>query len=193
MPTAMVFVPWETDETKQFFVALWQPCPLYVNALHSMFTKIAAFVDPESAKKTTADLPVEVKHLELTYITALFFSTLAHVTVMIKCLSSTDPQLNLSYVFVPQQSRGHLGLTEALHFIFQIDWWVIFGATMIWCVQTIWDLNSMGKTSGGVLEGFVALSLSVVVLGPGATLSAVWWWREWKLVGVQRKDRAITE
>ena len=73
------------------------------------------------------DLSANVRYLKHIYLTAFIISALVHVIIVIMCLTSTDPQLDLYYVFVPQQARGHLGLTEALHFILQIDWWVIFG------------------------------------------------------------------
>ena len=187
-------MPWETAETKQFFVALWQPCPLFVNALHFLFTKLDAFAsehvfdDPEPSKKTTADSTLEMGFLLLIYSSAFAVSATVHLVIMATCLTSTDPQLSLHHVFVAQQARGHHGLTEALHFIFQIDWWIIFGASMVWCVQAIWDLKSMGKARLGPLKGLVTVMLSAVVLGPGATLSLVWWWREWKLLVVKPKE-----
>ncbi len=187
LPTILIFMPWEDADTKQFFVALWQPCPLFVNALHFLFTKISAFNNLESPKKNMDDLSANVRYLKHIYLTAFIISALVHVIIVIMCLTSTDPQLDLYYVFVPQQARGHLGLTEALHFILQIDWWVIFGASMIWCVQAMWDLNSMGKTSLRPLDGLVAVVLGAIVLGPGATLSLVWWWREERSVWGPRK------
>ena len=62
---------------------------------------------------------------------------------------------------------------------------------MVWCVQAIWDLSLMGKTSWGVLEGSLAVALGSVVLGPGAVLSLVWWWKEGKIVGVDEKKKAL--
>ena len=101
---------------------------------------------------------------------------------MATCLTSSDSELGLYRVFIPQLSRGYLGLTEAMHFIFQVDWVVIFAASLVWCVQAIWDLRLMGKTDVGVGKGIMMVALGSLLLGPGAVIALVWLWREDKLV-----------
>ena len=113
-----------------------------------------------------------------------------HIATILNHIVPDDPEVNLYRIFVPQQARGRLGLTEALQFIFQIDWWIIFGASMIWCVQAIWDLNAMGKMKMGPLQGALCVVVGAVVIGPGATLVLVWELREERLVDSWKSKRS---
>lgn len=193
LPTILAFIPWPNTEDKQLFIALWQPCPLFVNALHFILTSMDDFSHPvppkpetDSKGKTT---PPDVKFLNWIYVTSFAVSAVVHAAIMAICLTATDERMTLYRVFVPDQARGYNGLTEALHFIFSVDWWVIFAAGAISCVQAIWDLRVMGKSEVGVLTGLVLVTVGSVVLGPGAVMSLTWWWREGVMVEMEEQGR----
>lgn len=192
LPTILAFIPWPLPDDKQLFVAVWQPSPLFINALHLIFTSMDSFSHPvaptpksDSRGKT---MPSDMPFLNWIYGTSFVVSAIVHAGIMAICLTTTDERISLYRVFVPDQARGYTGLTEALLFIFQVDWWIIFLAGALSCVQAIWDLKVMGRSEMGVLTGLALVTVGCVVFGPGAVMSAVWWWREGVMVEMEQQQ-----
>lgn len=58
--------------------------------------------------------------------------------------------------------------------LFQIDYLAIFAATTLWAFQIrARDRAQMGKQGSGIKDA-VVMAISTAILGPGATLAAVW-------------------
>jgi hypothetical protein len=202
------------------FVALWQFAPLLVDLIHWVISAMDEFSHPPSsatpihpitasgkADQTTlegrskvdkikfkgASEPKDLKYLRQIYIASFLISLLVHWTTLAVSFlnSSTSPSLTLRHIFWPNQSRAHQGrITEQLMFIFQIDWWIIFAATLIWCVQSMGKLRGLGgKSDSGIVMTCIFVCLGSVVLGPGAVLSVVWLIREERWAKLEREGK----
>jgi hypothetical protein len=179
VPTILMFLPVSLS-TCQLFIALWQPCPLLINLFSFLFSRFHH--DPPAAPGTEKRQPKEKREADITPLTTIYLlsaliAALPHWFIIYKHFTSPSPQHSLSYIFLPSTTRTIDGLTPILQFVFQIDWWVIFVAGMVWCVQVVYDMYLLGEEVN-LWGGVVNLILGCVVVGPGAVMGVVWWWRE---------------
>ncbi|RYP28085.1 hypothetical protein DL766_006078 [Monosporascus sp. MC13-8B] len=212
VPTLAMFAHgyWGRDlHVTQALIAFWQPAPLLVDALLVVFAAVLALFPSSSSSSpsssssltsvsvTSARAPPrsgDVPHLKRLYLVAGLVSAAVHVGTLYACLSSSDPQLSLRHVFVPNRATWSDGATLGLHWIFQWDWWGIAASSLLWCWVVVADAlrllhgreNVAASRLVGVAVGIVALAL---VAGPGTAVAAVWSWREDKLVMIEEGRR----
>ncbi|KAJ9144948.1 FAD/NAD(P)-binding domain-containing protein [Pleurostoma richardsiae] len=182
LPTILMFLPWKAPFTIQNFEALWQPAPMFVPLLTTIFGAIYSWRYPLTLEgKLTPrakDQPGDIAELRLIYVITGAMGVLLHWGVMFKLLSSTDPNLTLSSVFIPDFSATPKVLGEGIRNLFMADFWGYYVASYVWCASAVWDLKRVGRTDADVGKAAVAILAAHFVLGPGAVMSAVWYWRE---------------
>lgn len=185
VPTIALFLPDSDPEQKlrQFLVFFWQPCPLYVNGLLFVLSRVFSSPSdtPRAVEKkgaSTATTVQDVKYLNSLYIVAFAVTAAAHFATFYIILTSTEPQHSFTHVFVKPYDWGQSGVTKGLHAVFQADYWIIFLATLIWAYLAIWDLKRGRKTDVSLITAFLMIVIGSVVVGPAAVLAGVWYWRE---------------
>ena len=177
IPTMLMFVPWKDPYTIQNFEALWQVSPMLVplvcNILGFVYTKKNNLkrVVPK-ANETFADL----SYLKALYIITGTMGFLLHVYCMSKILFSSN--LTFSSVFWPDLIASAKPLDEGIKTIFLTDFWGFYIASHVWLCMAAWDLKRMGRTDIDPQNASIFITLASFILGPGATMSAVWYWRE---------------
>jgi hypothetical protein len=178
VPTILMFLPVSLSLC-QCFIALWQPCPLFINFFSFLFSQFHRNPPPPGTEKQKPKEKREADIHPLTkiYLLSALIAALPHWFIIYKTFTSPSPQHSLSYIFLPSTTRTIDGLTPILQFVFQIDWWIIFTAGMVWCVQVMYDMYILGEQAN-LVGTVVNLILGVVVVGPGAVMGVVWWWRE---------------
>ncbi|MBV35867.1 MAG: hypothetical protein CMP47_10535 [Rickettsiales bacterium] len=178
VPTILMFFPYSEKNywTTQGMVALWQPSPWFVNAILWACSSFYASSGSE-AEDTVAPL-VDVKYLGSIYSVALIVSAISHVATMSVCLFSGDLQHSFSHVFVPGSLTNDTPLFDALRMIFQVDFWIISAASLVWAYLAVWDLKRIGKTDVSLIQTTAAILLGSIVVGPAAAVTGVWYWRE---------------
>ncbi len=62
--------------------------------------------------------------------------------------------------------------------IFQVDFWIISAASLVWAYLAVWDLKRIGKTDVSLIQTTAAILLGSIVVGPAAAVTGVWYWRE---------------
>ncbi|KAH8703854.1 FAD-binding domain-containing protein [Talaromyces proteolyticus] len=177
LPTVLMFIPWGDPDVLQNFEALWQVSPMlvptfciilgyYYKKTHSI-PKTA-----RTAKQTFPDLP----HLKKLYIVTGVLGLLLHVYSVAKIVLS--PNLTLASVFWPDFRGQAKPLGEGLRALFLTDFWGFYIATYGWLCMAVWDLKRVGRTTVNVWKASALIALGNFIIGPGATMSAVWYWRE---------------
>lgn len=193
VPTALIFLPYSAPHlwTTQAAVALWQPCPWFVDGLLWLLASLLSVSSspqtttpvgrgPKGRKKTA---PPDLAYLDTLYAVAFTVAAFAHVASMLTCLlSANSAQLSFAHVFLIQSGGGELSMTQGMHAIFQADFWIIFASSLIWAFVAAWDLKRLGKTDVSLATVFVAILVGSVLVGPAATLAGVWHWREHVMV-----------
>lgn len=173
LPTILMYMPFELNVT-QGFVAFWQVTPLVVNML--LYNPAAAVDEQRNASKRGSQ--DDVKYLNSLYIICGVLSALVHVGTMFVCFTTTNPQLSFANAILRVPVSDQMSMSQALHYIFQADFWIIFTAAVTGAYITLWDLKRAGKTDLSLIKTAAAMALAVVTIGPGATISGVWYIRE---------------
>lgn len=141
--------------------------------------------------------PDDVFYLKTYYfmVGALCFVVHAYVLYQIQTngyadLADSSGAITFASVFLPSRDLWKSSLAAGLHHGFQWDAIGIFSTTLTWsCVKT-WDIqrataaaSPKGAVSGKALARSATLiTLANIIMGPGATLMAIWYWRENRLV-----------
>ncbi|TVY17126.1 FAD-dependent monooxygenase andE [Lachnellula arida] len=177
LPTILMFIPWKDPNTVQNFEALWQLSPMLVPLLCSTLGKIYARKQnlvqvPRQARQAFPDIP----HLKRLYVVTGALGFLLHVYSFAKIASS--PQLSLTSVFWPDFTAQSKELGEGLRSLFLADFWGFEAATYGWLCMAVWDVKRVGRTTVDIGKAMVLIALGTLIVGPGATMSAVWYWRE---------------
>jgi hypothetical protein len=161
IPTLAIFYPLSLYTT-QGLVALWQPTPLYINILTFVFSK---FFSSEGN---------DTYYLRKLYILFMLVSALSHIAVL---YSVTTSNLTLTNIFIPRPGMKRSDIATELHHIFQIDFWIIFAASLAWAYGHVCDMKALGFPVSR-LRGVLTILFWTCVAGPAAAVAAVWLWRE---------------
>ncbi|CAK7234707.1 hypothetical protein SBRCBS47491_009040 [Sporothrix bragantina] len=181
LPTVLMFYPWSDPNLVQNFEVLWQVSPmlvpLFVNVLGYCYGKR----NPSWTKiPKRADTPFpDVVYLKQLYLVTGLLGFALHIYCIGAIVAS--PTLSISSVFGPDFAAEPKSLGEGLRALFLIDFYGLEVASFAWCVQAVWDLRRVGRTSVDMGTSAALIALANIVAGPGAALSAVWYWRETRL------------
>lgn len=171
LPTALMYYPFANIEHTMLATAFWQPSPVLVNITWFILSRFASSVGSPTP------------HLKAAIAIVGLIAAAGHVGTLYACISDRYPSVTLSSIFLPTVGSSP-SFEAATHFIFQIDYAVIFAATSVWCAQTFAeDRARAGKKQGSALVDAVNVLLSTAVVGPGATLAWVWYGRQGKELG----------
>lgn len=176
VPTVLMFIPWSSPYAVQNFEALWQASPMFV----PLFCQILGYFrapssSDEPAKKGNRDFP-DVAYLKNIYVVTGALGLLLHVFCAVKISASHD--VSFDSVFWPNFSPQPKPLGEGLRAIFMADFWGFYIATYIWLCMAVWDVKRVGRTRVNVVKASILIAIGHLLIGPGASMSAVWYWRE---------------
>ncbi|KAI2469471.1 hypothetical protein F4781DRAFT_394238 [Annulohypoxylon bovei var. microspora] len=183
VPTvALYYGTWDL-QTVQYLTAFWQPFPILVSALLSLFSFLTFSSSSASATAKNGD----VKHLKRVYLLAGLVSAASHLSTLYLSLASDNPQLALSYIFVPNRGSWKDSMVLGIHYIFQIDFIGAYVSTLFWTWLVTYDaLRLQGKSSpSNLIQAALGIGFVTLVAGPGAAVVVVCNWREDRLVMIE--------
>ncbi|KAK1657895.1 hypothetical protein BDP55DRAFT_638305 [Colletotrichum godetiae] len=180
LPTVLMFLPWSEAETAQYWETFWQPYPCYVPLLTMLLGMINRWQRSLSAKEKrlprVKDEPTDSASLKQLYFVTGILGVFLHWSVLLTILS--DAALSFAGVFSPTYSVNPMPLDQAFLNIFVVDFWGFFIASYVWCIGAVWDLRRVGRADVNVVNASLIILLAHLGLGPGAAMSAVWYWKE---------------
>lgn len=178
-PSILLFLPFDDPNTRQVVIALWQPAPVWISGLTTVFSVTAGIATriigckKNSHEDTISDLP----HLRALYQTTGVMAACVHLSLITASLFSAG--LSLNRLFIPTDSFAPVAtLAEGVLVFFQNDLLLVAASCFLWCLVSIWDLNRSGLSDVDLRVAFCGLLAGYVVIGPGATTAMVWFWRE---------------
>jgi hypothetical protein len=172
-----MFWAWKDPYTIQIFESLWQPSPVFVPLICSIlgyyYVKKNKIVQvSRTAKESFPDM----SYLKSLYVVTGALGFMLHSYSLVKILSSSE--LSLTSVFWPDFTAQPRDFGEGLRTLFLVDFWGFYIASYAWLCMAAWDLKRMGRTAIDTGKASALIALSSFIVGPGATMSAVWYWRE---------------
>lgn len=182
IPTMMMFFPLHDDlNMRQIFIAIWQPAPIYVALLTEAMSRGIDWVGRSkpvrSASHVEKCVDEDLPHLRILYAAVGGISACFHISFVLSGIASGSEFI--TNALVPLDSFGHVSnLADGVFVFFQNDFLLVATATMLWCLTSIWDMYRMGISNVSWYVGLAGLALGCMVVGPGATAAAVWYWRE---------------
>lgn len=178
LPTILMFIPFQHPnlDVTQGIIAIWQITPLLVNLLIFIIERVLRAGAVELAPSTHS--LVVTKYLNRIYLTCATVSAVTHIAIMSICLRSLDPQTSFRNAIFFVSVRDNMSMAEALHYIFQVDFWIIFTAALTGAYLTLLDLKQSKKIDLSMNKVAVAIVPAVTFLGPAATLAYIWHRRE---------------
>lgn len=188
LPTIAIYLPGLSIDTRQILVALWQPSPLYVNLIWVVLARILPGSGTERPKKEFGSPTYWIKAL---HSSAVFTSLVFHNIMIYNCLLSGNSEISFVNVLVPL-GRAEWTMSQALLFIFQVDFWIIMAAGLLWCYIAVGDLFELEMTNIDAGTGGMLIFICSSLLGPGGAISMVSIWREDRLRAGARKSQKKT-
>ena len=189
-----MFLPYSSPNmwTTQAMVALWQPCPWFVDSLIYILSKIFSSSSTPRSQKS-GQLPShrheDVVYLQYIYGISFFVTFLSHVSTVSLMLFSKNPDHSFSHMFLHPTSHASTDMTlvQGMLAIFQADFWIIFASSVLWAYLAILDAKRVGLSDVNVWTAGVMLAFGSVLVGPGAVVAGVWYWREGRMVEAEEK------
>jgi hypothetical protein len=178
----MLFFPLaDALNTRQVFIALWQPAPVYVVILTQIFSRTIKWIGSNTPAKADSAAESEsnrdIPHLQTLYAVAGCVSACFHAALLLSWAA-----LGTNFItraFVPSDAFVQVStLADGVFVFFQNDFLLVAAATLLWCLASVWDLYRLGASNVSWQIALAGLILGSAVIGPGATVAAVWYWRE---------------
>lgn len=185
IPTTMLLLPIGGQEIRQAVLALWQPAPVYVSLLTLFFSKAIETTKRFQRKglsESIKDVDGDSHHLKIVYKVTGMMSACFHVSIILSCIISTE--LSLPRVFVPRDSFAPVArIGDGVFIFFQNDFLMMAVSTLLWCWASMWDLYRVGMSDVSPITAAGIILVLGVMVGPGATVAVVWFWREHAMTG----------
>ncbi|KAI0136167.1 FAD-binding domain-containing protein [Xylariales sp. AK1849] len=182
LPTVLMFIPWKSPVTMQSFEALWQVAPMLVAPLIGIMSAFYGWLKPltpeEKRPQTASSEAADMPYIRRLYIIIFAMGAILHWYVLSKLMSSTDPDLTVASVFIPDFSATPKTLGQGMRNVFMADLIGFYAASYVWCCSAIWDLRRVGRTQADVGKASIVILGLNLIVGPGAAMSATWYWRE---------------
>ncbi|KAI2723169.1 hypothetical protein DTO039G3_1544 [Penicillium roqueforti] len=183
VPTMMLFFPLaDAPNTRQVFIVLWQPAPVYVLILTHIFSRVIKSISSSTPAKTDSsaaeskpnrDIPL----LQTLYAVAGGVSACFHVALLLSWAALGTGFITRA--FIPSDAFAQVAtLADGVFVFFQNDFLLVSATTLLWCLASVWDLYRIGVSNVSWQVALAGLILGSVAIGPGATVAAVWYWRE---------------
>ncbi|RPA95923.1 hypothetical protein L873DRAFT_1845748 [Choiromyces venosus 120613-1] len=164
VPTVLMLTPpgpnTFSDNTYHILVAGWQFFPVWITLSQTLFEKLGCGCGK----------------LGFTYFQAMLVAAAGH------CYMFSYPLENLWTLYQPLFAQAE-NMSDVVIHIFKADYWITFGAGVIWVLSL-----SAGRGLVSKLVTAVVMALGCVLVGPGAVIAGAFWWNE-KCVDTPRQGK----
>ncbi|KAJ4245067.1 hypothetical protein NW762_014278 [Fusarium torreyae] len=168
--TGLMYVHWATADSAQALDIAQKNSFLFVPLLVRVF---GALCKQQKELHVSKSLDLELRSLSRTYLVVGLLGVLCHWFTLANIFRNSEAGSTLKEPFLPSLSA----LSEMSRYT-EIGFWIYCLASYIWSVQAVWDLRRVGRAHSHALKAALGITLGYLLLGPGATLAAIWYLRE---------------
>jgi hypothetical protein len=186
-PTMSIFVSAIPPTIKQDLILAWQFAALLVSALVLAFSKASgpAELDPVFDVYSLRDVPHLVRGYQLMFTFSLAYHGLF---VAAAVLSLGHPVLSIARLCLPYYGGSE---ADPLFSLLKLDLAFAALACLLYGIYSVYELRYKGLITPLYAFQVSAMFLGAqVVVGPGAALVGLWWWRELQLAGTRSDEQA---
>jgi hypothetical protein len=176
LPTIMVFLPFIDSSLRAKIAASWYLWPVYMGSVTLVLSQIYRRSDVSDTSRIEQENGEALVYLKKAYLASCAIASLAHISIIYMCLSS--PAISLRQVFVPHLDTTTDSLREFTFNQFRLDMLIFIIASLAWLVFTVGDIIRIGISTVSWFKATILICLGSVIIGPGGTAAAVWYWRE---------------
>ncbi|KAI9164126.1 Depudecin biosynthesis cluster protein 1 [Paramyrothecium foliicola] len=177
----------------QTILATWQPDPIWVTWITTAAARIMAWFRRGTAA-TTNERTNAYAWARFSYLLAATSSTLGHVYVMIRVLTSNNPDVNFVRMYVPFMKTGPEGAFDIFvlgpWLFLQYDLIIISLSSLSWAYVLLAHLPTEKRLSNTFIG--LAIAGGTLTIGPGATVSIALYCREQYLT-TNKDTKGMTE
>lgn len=179
----LLFFQIEDQGVRQAAIAFWQPAPVYLAVLSVILSHIIGVKHASGKQKTGhQDTDTDIPYLQTIYLVTGIISACFHLTTILGC--SISPTLFLTKIFLPKDSFAPVAtLSDGIFIFLQNDLLLVTVSSLLWCYASMWDLYRVGMSDISPVTAAGVIVLLSVTVGPGATIAAIWHWRESAMKG----------
>lgn len=185
---------------RQALAAIWQVgapiVPILARLMSSLVLWRSRFRSSEEANEEKGKdgeyerySDADVQHLNIAYAFAFTVQALIHIIVCAFALARSELSFSgiLFGVFKFVSSNGHT--VEATALFIRHAMTVSIYAVFLHCVYSIWILRARGYVvTREAIEAVLLVTVGQVLVGPGATWTGLWCWRESVFAGLSSND-----
>ncbi len=195
VPSAALFLaPAGTSlDTKQVIAAIWQPFPIYIMVFHNLFRKVDSFLRGPTFPADESN--AASFWIKCSYYASALLSAVAHLTIVLPSLFTSNPAHSFANVFVPYYMHPYLPIKPlssdlpayrlTVRLLFQHDWLTMTMATLVFFA---WSNHVTRTTSGAPWA--TRMVLLTLIGGPGTAVAWAAVEREEKINNHQRAKRS---
>ncbi|OJD27062.1 hypothetical protein ACJ73_01550 [Blastomyces percursus] len=167
---------------------IWKPAPIYINIILGLLSALHVKVYPDSPRTPPADKPMpDLPFLNRVYLLVFSVSALTHIFTLSAALAPRYLGISIADIFIPLITGGlqPFSVPETrICTIWLVEFWIFWTATTVWYVLAVWDMDRVGRARVNIGVAAGAVVMGTIIVGPGATAAAVWYWREEKMAKV---------
>jgi hypothetical protein len=162
---------------------IWQLFPIWVSGLQMLLAKT---ILPDTIPMDRIHAPK--RDLSTIRFTVGTFSVLAGAVWLYTLILSPFSPIML---FIPHLNNPQTNWIDCTRNILQYDYIFCWSSAILWLLYLFADFKNAGMVVQSWAKIFSAMALTVVVLGPGATVGLWWLWREDILVTKKHKSAVV--
>lgn len=179
LPTLLMFAPFVGSTTRQYMGPIWTFFPIYIFVFQEILVKfsVESMSNPAKSNKQALLGVDDILYLKNVYIASFVICAVSHIFIIGFTYFSDPSLISVSQIFGFNYTDPS-SVFRGLHNMFLWDFYITFVACLMWCFIGVWDLNRMGIARVNSKIVLLAMAAGSIVVGPGATMSATWYWRE---------------
>lgn len=172
IPTASMFLPILSLDTRQWVNGIWQLFPLWVAALLRL---LGGCVRDTTQRDRVYNPTADLVYLRFAYV---FVGLVSALTYSVICIKSQFPVLDIFFKGTSDPSLSVTSAIDGMARALRYDEIWCFVSGFYWVGLHFYDLRVKGKLPVNWGKIVVVLATSLLLGGPGATISLAWYWRE---------------
>lgn len=197
VPTTLLFIPFVSGVYGGHLITAWLFASISISTILVFLPRVLDKAGKKPGVEDTKDALAQYRNedvpvLRNTYKIAFAASLIHHAaTVVFPLLGTGHPALSPSRFLPSSSSPTSLSVSTPMFLFLKQDLFYVILAVALFGLYNVFELRAKGLvTTPRALRAAAVFLGAQGVVGPGAALVALWWWREGVMVGREGEKKA---